>query len=67
MVARYGTAPGWRLAPPRRHRWRSAHYENPEFTELAARDNVGIDWSEGEVLQIRYLHFDLFIASIEDL
>ena len=45
-------------------RWRAAHYENPELADLVARDNAGEELSEGEKLQLRYLHFDLFIASI---
>ena len=45
-------------------RWRSALYENSALAELVAKDNDGLALSEGEKLQIRYLHFDLFIASI---
>ena len=45
-------------------RWRSALYENPQLADLLARDNAGEALSEGERIQLRYLHFDLFIASI---
>lgn len=45
-------------------RWRAAHYQNPQLAELVAKDNTGDELTEGEKLQIRYLHFDLFIASI---
>lgn len=45
-------------------RWREALYQNADLADSLARANVGQPISAGAEIQLRYLHFELFVACV---
>lgn len=45
-------------------RWREALYRNAELADLLAKANAGQPISDGAKIQLRYLHFELFVACV---
>jgi hypothetical protein len=45
-------------------RWREALYQNPDLADLLAKANAGQPISDGAEIQLRYLHFELFVACV---
>lgn len=47
-------------------RWRAAVYEDLRIAELLDRDNKGESLTDAEQLQLKYLHFELFVSAALD-
>ena len=45
-------------------RWREALYRNSDLAGLLAKANAGQPISAGAEIQLRYLHFELFVACV---